>query len=190
MNQENNINVVNQVPQQTQNNNSGSKALIIGILVLLCIALSVYVISEKMNTNEDKKETKTEEKAKKEEKKRNEIEGKYDCTGVDSNTDEYLITLEMNNDMTFLYGPYGKLEDNYVKGTYTFKDENKTNNSKEYKYYMVDFEGGKDDFVVDGESQNKEFKAQMEIGITTKNDKREGVIIFVSSYNMYYCYER
>lgn len=119
----------------------------------------------------------------------NYIAGKYNCTGVDDHKDEYLITLHLNEDNTFLYGPYGKLDNNYAKGTYTYEDENKTNASGQYKYYMVTFTGSKDNFIIDGKPADKDFSAKMEFGITNSKLKKEGVVMFVSTYNTYYCYE-
>lgn len=119
----------------------------------------------------------------------NYVAGKYDCTGVYSNTDEYLITLHLNEDNTFVYGPYGDLMNNYVKGTYTYEDENKTNGTGEYKYFMLTLEGKKENFIIDGEPSDNDFSSKMEFGITSKNVKKQGVIMFLSTYNMYYCYE-
>jgi len=119
----------------------------------------------------------------------NYISGKYDCTGL-NNPDEFLITLHLNEDNTFLYGPYGDLANNYVKGTYTYEKENKTNASGEYEYYMVTLEGSKENFVIDGVSSTKDFNAKADFGITHKDNKKQGVIMFVSTYNTYYCYEK
>lgn len=124
------------------------------------------------------------------EMKQNPIAGKYDCTGVDSNTDEYIVSLYLENDGTFTYGHYDKLENNHAKGTYTYEDEKKENYSGDYSYYMVSFNGDKKDFIIDGKSSEKDFNSKMEIGITKNKNKKEAVIIFLNSYNMYYCYER
>lgn len=120
----------------------------------------------------------------------NYVAGKYDCTGVDSNTDKYLITLHLNNDGTFLYGPYGNMDNNYAKGTYTFEDENKTNGNGSYRYFMVTFTGPKEDFIQNGVASDHDFQSEMEIGLTSENGKKQGVIMFTNSYNMYYCYEK
>ena len=120
----------------------------------------------------------------------NYVSGKYDCTGVDSNTDKYLVTLHLNEDNTFLFGSYGDLENNYAKGTYTYEDEHKTNNTGEYKYFMITFKGEKEDFIVNGEQSDHGFNSQMEFGLSSKNVKKHGVIMFVNTYNMYYCYEK
>ena len=119
----------------------------------------------------------------------NYIAGKYNCTGVDDNTDTYLVTLHLNNDNTFLYGPYGNLSNNYAKGTYSYEDEHKSTSDGSYKYFMITFNGKKEDFVVDGVAQDHDFYSKMEFGITKDKGKKQGVIIFTSSYNMYYCYE-
>lgn len=117
------------------------------------------------------------------------VAGNYNCTGVDSDTSEYLITLHLNKNKTFLYGPYGKLDNNYAKGTYTFEDEEKTDASGDYKYFMLTLTGSKDDFIIEGSPADHDFNSQMEFGITSVNVKKQGVIMFVSNYNMYYCYE-
>ncbi len=120
----------------------------------------------------------------------NYIAGKYDCTGVDSSTDGYLVTLHLNDDNTFFYAPYGRSDKNYAKGTYMFEDEHKTNNSGDYKYYMVSLTGPKEQFIIDGVESDNDFQTQMEIGLTENDGKKEGVIMFTNTYNMYYCYEQ
>lgn len=121
----------------------------------------------------------------------NDISGFYRCKNFNSGnvSENYTIELDLNSDNTFVYGPYGELENNYVKGTYTYEDENKTNGSGEYKYYMLTFSGKKEDFIINGVPNDTDFNSKMEFGITEKNGKREGIIMFVHNYNMYYCYE-
>ena len=120
----------------------------------------------------------------------NYIVGKYNCTGVDDKKDEYLVTLYLNDDNTFTYGPYGDLDNNHVKGKYTFEDEKKTNASGEFKYFMVTMTGNKADYIVNGKSVDHDFESKMEFGVTKLDGKKQGVIMFLSSYNMYYCYEQ
>ena len=55
---------------------------------------------------------------------------------------------------------------------------------------MITFKGTAEDFVVEGKTQDHGFNSKMEFGVTTKDNKRQGIIIFVSNYNMYYCYEQ
>lgn len=119
------------------------------------------------------------------------VAGKYDCTSL-NNKSEYLISLELNKDNTFIYGKYGDLINNHAAGTYTYEYENKTNNTDNYKYYMLTLSGTNGEFIVDGKKQDREFNSKMEFGITSnlEKQKKEGPIIFTSNYNMYYCYER
>ncbi len=119
----------------------------------------------------------------------NYVAGKYNCTGVDSNTDKYLVTIHLNKDNTFLYGPYGNLENNYAKGVYSYEDEHKTDHSGQYKYFMVTMNGNQEDFIINGVPADHDFSSKMEFGITTEDGKKQGVILFLSTYNMYYCYE-
>lgn len=122
----------------------------------------------------------------------NYVAGTWDCangTGSKNDRDNYSVTLELNNDMTFRYGKYGDLKKNHYGGTYTFKDEDKQTKDGNYNYYMVDFDTN--ELIVDGEEQeltSGKRLSQMEMGITKTSNGKEAIIIFVSSYNMYYCY--
>lgn len=120
----------------------------------------------------------------------NYVAGKYDCKGVDSDSDKYLITLNLNENGTFLYGPYENTKNNYAKGTYTYEDEKKTDNTGNYKYFMITLTGPKEDFIQDGVASDHDFKSKLEFGLTNYNGKKQGVIIFTNTYNMYYCYEK
>ena len=120
----------------------------------------------------------------------NYVSGKYDCKGVDSSSDKYLITLNLNADGTFLYGPYENTENNYAKGAYTYEDEKKTDNTGNYKYFMITLTGSKEDFIQDGVASDHDFKSKLEFGLTNYNGKKQGVIMFTNTYNMYYCYEK
>lgn len=159
------------------------------VLNAIAIVIPIFILATVINSSEFQEALDKFRNGITETTSSNAVSGKYNCTGVDDHKDEYLITLHLNNDNTFLYGPYGKLDNNYAKGTYTFEDENKTNASGQYKYYMVTFTGSKDDFIIDGKPSEKDFTAKMEFGITNSKLKKEGVVLFVSSYNTYYCYE-
>ena len=115
--------------------------------------------------------------------------GSDKCTNVDGDPSNYVVTLHLNEDNTFFYGPYGNTENNYAKGNYTFEDEKKTNATGKYKYFMVTMKGNKEDFIVDGKPNATDFDSQMEMGVTTVDAKKQAVIMFVSTYNTYYCYE-
>lgn len=54
---------------------------------------------------------------------------------------------------------------------------------------MVTMKGNKEDFIVDGKPNDTDFNSQMEMGVTTVDTKKQAVIMFVSTYNTYYCYE-
>ena len=82
---------------------------------------------------------------------------------------------------------YGELTSNYITGTYTYEDEKKTNASGQYKYFKVYLKGDKTS--IDGEISDEKHNAEMEFGITSQNAKKQGVVLFVSSNYMYYCYE-
>jgi hypothetical protein len=116
------------------------------------------------------------------------IVGKYNCGDV-MGSGEYQIVIHLNEDKTFFYGPYGKTDNNYAKGTYTFEDELKTNASGQYKYYMVNVKGNDGEFIVDGKPKEKAFDTEFEIGLTTIDAKKQGVVMFTSTNNTYYCFE-
>lgn len=121
----------------------------------------------------------------------NYVVGEYDCKGTSGKTDEFLVTLHLNEDNTFLYGPYGKLATNYAKGTYTYEDENKTNESGEYKYFMLNMQASKENFIVGGVPEGHDFNARAEFGVgRTDGAKKQGVIMFLSTRNTYFCFEK
>ena len=121
----------------------------------------------------------------------NYVSGIYNCKNFDGSKEssEYIVTFKLNDDYTFIWGKYNDLEKNYFKGTYTFEDEHKKNNSGDYSYYMLNL--NVEDSMIDGIRQDistgKIIKD--EFGITSVNTKKQGVIMNVNTYNMYYCYE-
>lgn len=167
-------------PIYNNTSNNGPKLIvIIGIVIIVAIILSMLVY---FNSKEDiSKEVKS-----------NDISGNYNCKGFsgEGESDEYAITLNLKPDYTFFYGPYGNTKNNYAKGTYSYEYQEKENNMTNYNYYMITFKGTAEDFVVDGKAQDHGFNSKMEFGVTTKDNKRQGIIMFVSNYNMYYCYEQ
>lgn len=123
-------------------------------------------------------------------KSENKVAGIWNCangTGSADDREKFSTTIELNNDMTFRYGPYGDLANNHFKGTYSFEDEQKQTNDGSYKYYMVKFDTT--EFMKEGEVQDLNNLSDMEIGITENDEGRSAITIFVSSYNMYYCYD-
>ena len=53
---------------------------------------------------------------------------------------------------------------------------------------MINFDT--DEMIVDGEEEDIDGRglSQMEMGITKTSDGKQAITMFVSSYNMYYCY--
>ena len=119
----------------------------------------------------------------------NYVAGKYNCKAYsDSGEDsDYLVRFELNKDNTFMWGKYNDTENNYVKGTYTFTDLDKTNGDRSYAYYNVKLNGS--EFYKDGEKQDELYESEYEFGITAVATKKQGIIMNTRTYNMYYCYE-
>ena len=124
---------------------------------------------------------------------KNHVSGIWNCAkGIASANDpkSFNITIKLNEDMSFVYGPYNDTDNNHFSGTYTYKDENKHTNDYKYNYYMVDF--NTDEYISDGEKQDiTNTTSQMYMGIAESGNcaGRQAIIIFVSSYNRYYCYD-
>lgn len=119
----------------------------------------------------------------------NYLEGIYNCKSSTGSTEssDYIVHLELNNDNTFLWGKYNDTDNNYVKGTYTFKDLEKKNASGEYSYYNLKLDGS--EFYEDSVKQDEVYASEYEFGITANNRKKQGILMNVKTYNMYYCYE-
>lgn len=116
----------------------------------------------------------------------NPVSGVWNCKSFDGTgeSDEYLITLKLDSNYNFSWSKYEDELDNHVYGTYTYIDENKTNYSGDYSYYMIDLVG--EEFVSNGILQDQEYKSQYEMGIN--EEYGEAILMNVSTYNMYYCY--
>ena len=143
------------------------------ILVIVAAALIIAGVAVYYFTNSSKKDA---------------IAGNYNCKPYSSGKEgsNYIVSLQLNKDKTFIYGPYEELDDNHYKGTYTYEKEDKNANNMDY--YMISFKGT--EYMSDGKSyDNHDFNAKMEFAMARGKEKREGVIIFTASYNMYYCYE-
>ena len=121
----------------------------------------------------------------------NPVSGTWNCasgTGSTNDRNNFKTTLELKPDMTFRYGQYGDLSNNHYGGTYTYKDEDKQTADGSYKYYMLSFDA--DEYILDGvdTDASKVSLTDMEMGITETSSGKQAITIFVSSYNMYYCY--
>ena len=119
----------------------------------------------------------------------NYVSGKYNCKGYDGSgeKEDYIVRFELNKDNTFLWGKYNDTDKNYVKGSYTFTDLEKTNHSGEYKYYNIKIYG--DEYFNEGVKQDEKYESEYEFGITAQNTKKQGILMNTKTYNMYYCYE-
>jgi len=153
--------------------------VLVALILLFVFVILGYTIDELMESVEDSEVI-----------VENDVSGYYNCKTYSGTGEsaEYSIVLELKSDNTFMYGPYGNLDNNYAKGTYSYVDEDKENG--EYEYYMITFNGAKENFIIDGVPSDHDFNSKMEFGITEKNGKREGILVFTHNYNMYYCYER
>ncbi|MBR4618583.1 MAG: zinc ribbon domain-containing protein [Bacilli bacterium] len=119
----------------------------------------------------------------------NYVSGKYSCKSFDGSVsnNDYIVTMQLNKDKTFLWAKYGEEANNYVKGDYTFKDLKKTNPSGDYKYFDINLDGSQ--FVKEGTTQDEPYQSNYEFGLTEKNAKKQGILMNKATYNMYYCYE-
>ena len=122
----------------------------------------------------------------------NYIAAEYDCKDVDNISGNYLISLYLYKDNTYIYGPYGDLTNNHFKGTYSYEDEHKTNNSGDYKYFMITFDPS--EYMVNGRLQSSYSKSKAEIGISNEVEsgkiKKNSVLAFPSTGNIYACFEK
>ena len=166
-------------------------ALVISVIMCIIFFAIVSVISDEASTdgtdlnrflnqlyNELDRETSD-----------NYVAGKYNCKSYDGSgeKDDYIVHFELNKDNTFLWGKYNDTDRNYVKGSYTFTDLEKTNHSGDYKYYNVKIDG--DEYYNEGVKQDEEYASEYEFGITAQNTKKQGILMNTKTYNMYYCYE-
>lgn len=173
-----NNNMYNNINNRNNKGKNNKNVFIIGGIVLAIIIIGVVLFIFLKNKDTE-----------------NKVFGLYDCksysSGAESST--YTVSLYLNEDKTFLYGPYDGIDNNYYKGTYTYKKENKlsmqTSGNKSYEFYTVSFKGTEKS--VDGRlADSNSFTSEMEFAITKVNDKKEGIIIFSTTLNTYYCYEK
>ena len=108
-------------------------------------------------------------------------------------SEEVIVNFILNEDGTFEWKFAEDPYDNYVKGTYTFKDLNKINNGENARYVEIELNG--EEFVIDGVVQEDIYKSKYEMALVTENE--DGVInskydiysillINSDTYNMYY----
>ena len=114
--------------------------------------------------------------------------GNYNCTNQYGNSG-YSITLNLYKDKTFLYGPYNRMTNNYVKGTFDYKILQKSNASGNARYYSLSLNAKKQNYVVNGIQSDHDFISRAEIGFEKHNGVKQGVLVFESSSTLYFCYE-
>ncbi len=119
----------------------------------------------------------------------NYVEGSYNCKSYSGSgeSNDYIVHFDLYKDNTFVWGKYNDTNNNYVKGTYTFKDLDKKNASGEYSYYNIKLDG--EEYYVNSVKQDQKYASEYEFGITAVNRKKQGILMNVRTYNMYYCYE-
>ena len=121
--------------------------------------------------------------------------GKWNLCNFDGggSSEEVIVNFILNEDGTFEWKYAEDPYDNYVKGTYTFKDLNKINNGENARYVEIELNG--EEFVIDGVVQEDIYKSKYEMALVTENE--DGVInskydiysillINSDTYNMYY----
>jgi Transcription initiation factor TFIIIB, Brf1 subunit/Transcription initiation factor TFIIB len=111
------------------------------------------------------------------------VTGTWNCTGSSSST-EYIVTLKLNKDLTFIWNKYNDEENNHVYGEFELDDLHKTNNSGEYAYYSIKLNGN--EFVKDNILQNETYKSELEMGVNIL-DKSTAVIMNAYTIDIYYC---
>lgn len=116
----------------------------------------------------------------------NPVIGVWNCKSFDGSavSNDYIITMKMNDNGSFIWSKYGDDYNNYVYGSYNYLDLEKTNNSGDYEYYTIELYG--EEIVSDGVIQTQEYNSEYEMGINEEYD--EAILMNVYTYNMYYCY--
>ena len=121
--------------------------------------------------------------------------GEWELCNFDGagNSEEVIVNFTLNENGTFRWEFAEDPYNNYVKGTYTFKDLNKINNGENARYIEIELIG--EEFVIDGVTQSDPYKSKYEMALVTENE--DGVIdskydiysillINSNTYNMYY----
>lgn len=192
-------------PQQPKNKQSGLViGIIIGFIVVVAIAAPIILLLTSSRTEPSERDKEAEKYVVDNNPgddpddnppttPENYVAGIWHCAkGSFSANDSknFYTTIKLNDDMTFVYGPYDDLDNNHFSGTYTFENENKHTSDLSYSYYMVSF--STDEYILKGEKQeDPKNVSKMEMGISESgnNAGRQAITIFTSSYNTYYCYD-
>jgi hypothetical protein len=161
-----------------------------GIFALIFISIASDILADPA-TDRDIPSVNRDDPAKNRTLSSNPVSGTWNCASGTGSTDDrnnFKTTIELKPDMTFRYGQYGDLSNNHYGGTYTYKDEYKQTADGSYKYYMLSFDT--DEYILGGvdTDASKVNLSDMEMGITETSSGKQAITIFVSTYNMYYCY--
>lgn len=116
--------------------------------------------------------------------------GTYDCRNITSTSSKNTITIKLNSDNTFEYGPYQDLANNHYSGKYSYsKNTSKSENNK-YKYYDLNLNTKDGELMVNGYVTHPNKSADIELGIKfTKNLKREVELKFKNTNENFVCTE-
>lgn len=114
------------------------------------------------------------------------VVGTWNCSSSATSTN-YIVTFDLRKNKTFTWSKYNDGANNYVKGTYTFEDLKKKNNSGEFLYYAITLSG--DEFIENGKQQSEKYTASYEMGVASPLSSTDGhaVLMNTSTYNTYYC---
>ena len=154
-----------------------SVSIVIAILIIILVSLSILSSPNFWDKLYDELDYSAND---------NYVSGTWNCKVFDGSGpgEDYIVTMKLNKDLTFVWNKYGDEKNNHVYGNYTFEDENKINNSGDYRYFMLNLDGH--EFVDEGVLQDQKYKSEYEMGIN--NVVGEAILINVVTYNMYYCY--
>ena len=107
------------------------------------------------------------------------VAGKYKCSSYYDESEKTILELDLNKNKTFSYRAAG----GEVKGKYSYQLEDK--GYKDTRFYMITLNLEEANF--DGEDQELSKSIDFEFALEKDGSKKEGIIIFTNTYNMYYC---
>lgn len=114
------------------------------------------------------------------------IVGEWDCKAFDGAGEHgnYLFTLKLQDDNSFIWYKFDDRFNNNIDGTYTYEDLKKSTNDNKYKYYNINLKS--ENYVENGVKTTKTYNTTYEMGVN--EDEDQAILMNVNSYNMYYCY--
>lgn len=111
--------------------------------------------------------------------------GTWDCKSYNGEEpgEDFIVTMKLNSDQSFVWNKYQDEENNHVYGTFTYEEEPEKSKGSDALYYMIDLDG--EEFVNNGVKQQEKYHSEYEIAVQVL--ERDAVMINPSTYNMYYC---